>query len=308
MKMKSFRKNLPLLLFVIPGALWYLVMSYLPMFGITLAFKDFRIVPGNNFFQNLVQSQWVGLRNFEFLFKSSDAWIIVRNTLGYNFVFIVLGLVIPLLIAIALHEILNKRLAKIYQSALFLPYFLSWVVVSYSVFIFLSPDKGFANSILQKLGSDPVSWYNSPQAWPYVLVFVNTWKNVGYNTVIFLASITGIDSAYYEAAMLDGASKWEQIKNITIPMLSPVIIILFILSIGNIFRADFGLFYQVPMNSGPLIPVTNVVDTYVYRALMNSGNIAMSSAAGLFQSIVGFVLILTSNKIVKRYDPDKAMF
>ena len=191
---------------------------------------------------------------------------------------------------------------------MFLPYFLSWVVVSYCLYAFLSPDKGFINGILQNMGMDSVSWYSEQKYWPFIIVLMSQWKTIGYNTVVYLASVCGIDHTYYEAAMIDGATKWQQVKFITIPLLKPVIIVLFILAIGKVFNADFGLFYQLPKNSGALYPVTNVIDTYVYRGLMTMGEIGMTSAPALYQSVVGLILIVVSNLIVKKIDSDNALF
>lgn len=305
--LKGLKNNKELLLLAIPGAIWILIFNYLPMFGVVIAFKRFRIT-GEGFLKSLISSKWVGFENFKFLFKTSDAWVITRNTLAYNAISIVLGIIIPVCVAIMINELLNKTMAKVYQSAMFLPYFLSWVVVSYCAFTFLSVDKGLINNILIKLGRDPVAWYSEPKYWPFILIFMNLWKGLGYNTVVYLASITGIDKTYYEAAVIDGASKWEQIKYITIPLLKPVVTILFILAVGRIFYADFGLFYQLPMDSGPLYPVTNVIDTYVYRSLMTLGEIGMSSAAAFYQSVIGFILIMISNKIVKKIDEENALF
>lgn len=303
---KRFKMNRELLLLSLPGAIWFFIFAYIPMFGVIVAFKQFRISGG--FIESLINSKWVGLKNFEFLFKSSDAWIITRNTVLYNLVFIILGIVIPVIIAIMINEILSKKLAKFYQSAMFLPYFLSWVVVSYCLFAFLSPERGLVNGILQGFGMDRVAWYTEPKYWPWIIIFMSQWKGIGYNTVVYLASICGIDRTYYEAAMIDGATKWQQIKYITIPLLKPVITILFIMSIGKIFNSDFGLFYQLPKDSGALYPVTNVIDTYVYRGLMVMGEVGMSSAAAFYQSIVGFILIMISNFIVKKVDSDNALF
>lgn len=305
-RLKKLKENKELLLLTIPGAIWFLVFAYIPMFGVVLAFKDWKI--NGNFFHSLITSKWVGLKNFEFLFQSSDAWLITRNTVAYNLVFIVLGLALPVTLAILLKEILNKRAAKFYQSAMFLPYFLSWVVVSYFLYAFLSPSQGFVNSILESLGKDTVSWYTEAKYWPFIIIFMSQWKAVGYGTVVYLAAISGLDKTYYEAAMIDGATKWQQVKYITLPLLKPILIIMFITSIGGMFRGDMGLFYNLPKNSGALFPVTNVIDTYVYRGLMNLGNIGMSSAAGLYQSIVGLVLIVGTNAIVRKVDNENAFF
>lgn len=303
---KRFKDNKELLFLTIPGTIWFILFAYLPMFGILIAFKDWQI--RGSFFESLIQSPSVGLKNFEFLFKSTDAWIITRNTVLYNVVFIVLGIALPVTLAIMLKELLNKKLSKFYQSAMFLPYFLSWVIVSYCLYAFLSPEKGFLNSILTSMGQDGVSWYTEAKYWPFIIIFMSQWKGVGYGTVVYLASICGIDKSFYEAAMIDGASKWQQIKYITLPLLKPVMIIMFITSVGGMFRSDFGLFYQLPKNSGALYPVTNVIDTYVYRGLTNLGNIGMSSAAALYQSFVGLILILTTNAIVKKVDEENAFF
>lgn len=307
MKRKSkFRQNLELLLLTVPGAAWFLIFAYLPMFGVIVAFKNWQI--HGNFFESLIKSPSVGFDNFKFLFQSSDAWLITKNTVMYNAVFIICGIVLPVTLAILLKEVFNKKLSKFYQTSMFLPYFLSWVVVSYCLYAFLSPDKGYLNNILIKFGVDPVSWYTTPGAWPFIIIFMSQWKGVGYGTVVYLASICGIDKSYYEAALIDGATKWQQIKHITIPLLKPIMIIMFITSVGGIFRADFGLFYQLPKNSGALYPVTNVIDTYVYRGLMNLGNIGMSSAAALYQSFVGMILILVTNGIVRKVDKENAFF
>jgi putative aldouronate transport system permease protein len=199
-------------------------------------------------------------------------------------------------------------MAKIYQTGMFLPHFLSWVIVSYFVFSFLSVDKGVLNQFLTFIGVDPVFWYSEKEYWPYILVFVNLWKGVGYGSVIYLAAIVGIDKSYFEAAMIDGASKWQQIRKITIPMITPIIVIMFILAVGGIFRADFGLFYQVPRDTGALYPVTNVIDTFVYRGLKVTGNIGMSTAAGLYQAVVGFVLVIVTNFIVRKINKEQALF
>ena len=305
-RMKRFRNNKELLLLTIPGAIWFLVFAYLPMFGVIVAFKRWRIHGG--FFESLMNSKWVGFDNFKFLFQSSDAWLITKNTVLYNIVFIILGIVLPVTLAILLNELLNKKLAKFYQSSMFLPYFLSWVVVSYCLYAFLSPEKGYVNGILQSMGGKGISWYTEPKYWPFIIIFMSQWKAVGYGTVVYLASICGIDKSYYEAAMIDGASKFQQIKYITVPLLKPVMIIMFITSIGGMFRGDLGLFYQLPKDSGALYPVTNVIDTYVYRVLMNLGDIGMSSAASLYQSFVGLILIVTSNAIVRKVDEENAFF
>ncbi len=305
-KWKTLKENRELLGLTLPGTIWFLIFSYLPMIGVVIAFKNWRIQGG--FIESLIKSEWVGLANFKFLFQSSDAWLITKNTVLYNITFIILGIIIPVSLAILLRELFNKKLSKFYQTAMFLPYFLSWVVVSYCLYAFLSPTQGYVNNLLASFGQDGVSWYTETKAWPFILIFMSQWKSIGYGTVIYLASICGIDKSYYEAAMIDGATKWQQIKNITIPLLKPVLIIMFITAVGGVFKSDFGLFYQLPKDSGALYSVTNVIDTYVYRALMNLGNIGMSTAAGLYQSFVGLILILVTNGIVRKVDNENAFF
>ncbi|OME79131.1 sugar ABC transporter permease [Paenibacillus sp. FSL A5-0031] len=296
-----------MLIMVLPATIWFIFFSYLPMAGMVIAFKEYRY-SRDGFLASIIESKWVGLQNFKFLFSTNDAYIITRNTVVYNIFFIVLGLVIAVAMAIMLAEITNKKLAKVYQTGMFLPYFLSWVIVGYFVFSFLSLDKGVVNQVFNWFGIDPINWYSDPTYWPIIIVVVFLWKSVGYNSVIYLAAIMGIDKSLYEAAMIDGANKWQQIRSITIPMLTPLITILTLLAIGKIFYADFGLFYQVPRDSGTLYSVTNVIDTYVYRGLKSTGEIGMSTAAGLYQSIIGFVLVITSNGIVRKFNKDNALF
>lgn len=304
---KNLLKNRVMLLMVLPGALWFFFFSYMPLVGTIAAFKQYRF-SREGFWASLVKSEWVGWDNFKFLFSTNDALLITRNTLLYNLAFIFIGLVLSVAMAVLLSELVNKRLAKVYQTGMFLPYFLSWVIVGYFAFSFLSMDRGMFNQIISWFGGDPVQWYSEAKYWPYILVFVSLWKSIGYNSVVYLASIMGIDKSLYEAAMIDGANKWQQVKSITIPMLSPIIIIMTLLAVGRIFYADFGLFYQVPRDSGTLYAVTNVIDTYVYRGLKTTGEIGMSTAAGLYQSVVGFTLVMVSNYVVRKIDKDSALF
>jgi putative aldouronate transport system permease protein len=300
---KQFSRYKALWFMALPGIIFLLLNNYLPMLGTVIAFKNI------NYSVGIWNSPWVGFKNFEYLFNSSDAYIITRNTLLYNAVFIVTTLVFSVTFAILLNEVRRKAWRRFYQSAMLLPYFLSSVIVAYLVFSMLSLEYGFLNKIvLPWLGLEPISWYFEPKYWPYILVLVNTWKSIGYSSVIYLAAIAGIDQEYYEAATIDGANKWQQAKSITLPLLKPVIVTLVLLSIGRIFYADFGLFYQVPMDSGVLFPVTNVIDTYVYRGLLQFGDLGMTSAAGLYQSAVGFVLVMISNLIVRKFNRDQALF
>jgi putative aldouronate transport system permease protein len=302
-------KTLVLTTMALPGAIWLLLLRYLPMFGIVLSFQDYKIyTKAPSLINNILHSKWVGLENFKFLFATTESWVMIRNTLGYNALWIVLGIIFAVAFAIMISEMTTKFAAKVYQTLMFFPYFLSWVVVSYFVYAFLSPEKGLITNLQKNMDLDPTQWYSDPRPWPYILTFAYLWKNLGYSCILYLATITGIDSSQYEAARIDGASKWQQIRYVTLPHLRPMIIILFILSVGRIFNADFGLFYQVPMNYGPLYPATQVVDTYVYRALMSMNNIGMSSAAGLLQNVVGFICIMVANSIVRRVDPDSSLF
>lgn len=304
---KDILKNKAMLLMVLPGTIWFFFFSYLPMAGTIISFKEYRY-SRDGFLASILESKWVGLDNFKFLFSTNDAYIITRNTILYNGAFIILGLVLSVGLAIILSEIINKRLSKSYQTAIFMPYFLSWVIVGYFVFSFLSLDKGLLNQILGYAGIDPINWYSESKYWPYILVIINMWKLIGYNSVIYLAAVIGIDRSLYEAASIDGANKWRQIRHITIPMLVPLMTILTLLAVGRIFYADFGLFYQVPRDSGMLYSVTNVIDTYVYRGLKTTGEIGMSTAAGLYQSVVGFTLVILSNYIVRKFNKDNALF
>ena len=233
----------------------------------------------------------------------------MRNTIGYNLIFIVLGIVCAIAVAILLCEIRSKISKKIYQTCILIPYLVSMVIVSYLVFAFLSEGNGYINTqILAKLGMNKISWYNEPKYWPVILVIVNLWKNIGYNSIMYYAMIIAIDKTYYEAARVDGAGRWQQILHITLPAIKPTIVILTLMSVGRIMYSDFGLFYQIPMNSGTLLDVTNTIDTYVYRGLMQTNNIGMSAAAGVYQSVVGFILVITANLIVKKVDPESALF
>jgi putative aldouronate transport system permease protein len=272
------------------------------MAGMIIAFKNV------DFSLGILKSPFAGLANFEYLFRTPDAFRITRNTILYNFSFIIVNLVMGVLFAILLSEIRRNIYKNIYQTVILLPYMISIVIVSYLAYAFLSTDTGLLNRILIGLGMEKVSWYNSPAYWPVILIVVNCWKYVGYGTVIYLASILGIDRSLYEAASVDGISKLKEILHITIPMIKPTIITIVLLNVGRIFYSDFGLFYHIPMNSGALLDVTNTIDTYVYRGLITLGDIGMSSAAGVYQSIVGFVLTMLANWLTRKYSNENALF
>ena len=299
--------HLALFSMLIPGLAYLLGFAYLPMPGILLAFKRY-IVAGTNVFENFFKSKWVGLDNFNFLFSTPDAWEITRNTVLYNLGFMLIGLLFSVGLAIAITELPNRRFAKFYQTAYFLPYFLSWMVVAYLVFALLNYDLGVLNNTLNTFGLEPVNWYLEPKYWPFIFIISNLWKYTGNGSIIYIATITGFDTEIYDAASIDGANKWKQIRLITIPMLVPMMILLTILGVGRIFTADLGMFFSLPMGSGPLRPVSNVIDVYVFNALRAGTNIGIPGAAALFQSVVGFVLVLVTNAITRKMSPDNALF
>lgn len=302
-KKRNTKSELTLFLIALPGIVYLIINNYIPMFGIFLAFKNFSFVKG------VFGSDWNGLANFRFLFATKDAWIMTRNTILYNVAFIILGTIMAIFVAVLMCELGERRRVKLFQAALLLPNLLSWVVIGFIVYAFLNADTGFVNNtILKGLGLDPVAWYATPGPWPAILIIVNLWKNIGYQSIVYMASISGIDKAIYEAAAIDGAAKIKQIFKITLPMLKPTVIMLTLMSVGRIFFSDFGLFYQVPQNSGAIFSTTQTIDTYVYRGLMELNNVGMSAAAGLYQSIVGFVLVLIANGIVRKLDSENALF
>ena len=302
MKRKSFIKRhkryMPLYLMMIPGLAYLIINNYIPMAGLVIAFKQV------NFRLGILASPWVGLSNFEYLFTSDEAFTITRNA-----VFIFLGTAMAVAVAILLNELRGRFSKKFYQTVILVPYLISMVVVSYLVNALLATETGFINqSILGALGAEPISWYSEPVYWPFILVIVNLWKNFGYQSIIFYATVVGLDMGLYEAAAIDGATRWQRIVHVTLPGLRSTIITLTLMSVGRIFYSDFGLFYQVPMNSGPLFDVTNTIDTYVYRGLMQSNNIGMSSAAGFYQSVVGCIVVLLANFTVRKISKEDALF
>ncbi len=306
MKMKQKKSRLQkqwyFYVMIFPGIIYLLINNYGPMFGLFIAFKkmDYRL--------GIFKSPWVGFDNFKYLFKTNAAFLITRNTILYNLTFILVGTVLGVAVGIMLSELRKKAETKFFQTVLLLPYLLSWVICAYIGSAFLSKETGLINNLLSDLGFAKIDWYNSPEVWPPVLIIVNIWKGIGYTSIIYMSTIIGIDRSLYEAAMVDGATKWQQIRLITLPFLKGTVIMLTIMNIGRIFYSDFGLFYQIPLNSGALYSTTQTIDTYVYRALMQQSQIGMSSAAGFYQSIVGFILVLTANMIVRKISPENAMF
>ncbi len=295
-------KNGALMLMALPGVILLLLFAYLPMPGIILAFKDY------NFSKGLLGSDWVGLQNFMFLFGSGAAWRLIRNTLVLNSLFIVTTLIVSLALALLLHEIYDHFVTRIYQSILFFPHFISFVIVGYFTFGFLNADNGFLNSILAARGLPTIDWYATPAYWPAILTSVNLWRSAGYFTIIYLAGILGILPEYYEAARIDGANRWQEAWYITLAMIRPLIIINVLLAIGRIFFANFDLVFNVTRDNGLLFTTTDVIDTYVYRSLRTLGNYNLATAAGAFQATVGFLLVLLSNALVRRIDQDQALF
>ena len=299
---RRIKRYFPIYIMALPGLIYLFINNFMPLPGLVLAFKKYNAKKG------IFRSEFVGLKNFKYLFTTKDAFVITRNTILYNLAFIVINTIMAVLVAILLAEMIS-RVKNLYQCLILLPYMVSMVIVSYLVFGFLSNDNGFMNkTVLPFFHLEPVSWYMEKKYWPFILIFVNAWKVVGYNCIIYMSTILGIDRGIYESAAIDGASKWVQIKSITIPLLKPTIIMMTLLAVGRIFYSDFGLFYQVPQNQGALFAVTNTIDTYVYRGLLELGNMSMSSAAGLYQSVIGFILILSANLFVRRLDPDSALF
>lgn len=306
--LRELNRNKALFVMLLPGALILLLYNYLPMFGSIVAFKYFQFSSGG-FILSLIKSEWVGLENFMFMFKTPFAYEMVRNTLLYNLAFIVSCTIISIAFAIMLNEIYSRKLAKLYQTTMFLPFFFSWVVFSYLVFSFLSADKGFINmTVLKALGLEPIAWYNDTKYWPYILIIVNAWKWVGNNCIVYLASIISIDQQLYEAARIDGASRWQQIRNITLPQITPVIIVMILVFVGRIFNTDLGLFFMIPRDSRLLLPVTRTMDTYIYSTLLSNGDIGMSGAGAFLQSMVGLFTIVVANLAVKKIDPEQSIF
>lgn len=285
----------------IPGVLFIFIFNYIPLYGLVLPFKDYQFDLG------FWKSPWVGFENFKFLFTSDDALRITRNTVVLNALFIVVLLLFSISFALILYE-MSRKFVKLYQTIMFFPFFLSWVVVSYVFLALLDMDHGLVNMLLQKLHMEPVLWYNEASYWPSLLVSANTWKNVGYYTIIYYTGLLGIDSELFDAADIDGANKWHKIKNISLPMLKPLITLLLLLQIGKIFYGNFDLFYNLTRDSSLLYSTTDVIDTYVYRSLKGVGDLGMSSAAGAYQSVVGFILVIVTNWIIRRYDRENALF
>lgn len=300
-KLKLSKDNFALLVLALPGLITLICFRYIPMFGLLLPFKNYQYDKG------LFGSDWCGFENFKFLVNSKDVFLATGNTLFYNFVFIISGIVLGIITALLLNE-LSSRFVKLYHTILYIPHFVSWVVAAYIINVLLNVDNGIINHLLISLGKEPISWYTESKYWPGIIIIANIWKSVGSSAVIYYAALIGINPEYYEAAKIDGAGKLKQIMYISIPMIKNVVIVMFIMSVGRIMYADFGLFYNVPMNSSLLYSTTDVLDTYVYRSLINLNDIGMSSAAAFYQAVIGFALVVITNFVCKKFDPDSGLF
>lgn len=289
-------------LMLLPAAVAVILMCYIPMAGIVLAFKEY------NYHDGIFGSPWVGLENFRYFFQSGKAFTTTRNTILYNIAFLFVNTFLEIVCAILLSELAGKWFKRITQSVMFLPYFISWVVVGAFIYNMLNYEFGAVNTLLRQLGMEPVDIYSKKALWPFLLVAASAFKSVGYGTVMYLASIMNIDGQLFEAADLDGANMWQKIKYITLPCIRPTVVILFLLAIGTIMKGDFQMFWQVTGNNPMVLDVTDVIDTYVTRSLLNLQEFGMTSAAGLYQSVFSFILVLIANRIVKKVEPDYALF
>lgn len=296
------RTSIALLSMMLPGIIYFIINNYIPMAGLVVAFKRF------DYSKGIWDSSWTGFGNFTYLFRTQDALNIIRNTIGYNLIFIILGNILAVAVAIMLNFLRGKNNKKVYQTVILIPYLISMVVVSYIVFGFLSQENGFLNNVIASLGGEKISWYTQSKYWPFILIIVNLWKSFGYSSILYYASAIGIDSSLYEAATVDGAGRWRQVWHITLPGLKATIITLVLLAIGRMFYSDFGLFYQVPMRSGLISSVTDTIDVFVYKGLTQLNDVGRASAAGFLQSVLGFILVLSANFAVKKIDADSALF
>lgn len=296
-------KDLSYTLLALPAIVWLLFFHYAPISGVVIAFQNYRHTDG------IFGSEWIGFKNFEYFFKSTDAWVILRNTIGYHLVIMIcLNLVGGMIVALMLYEVRSRFANKLYQTSMLIPNFISWIIISYIAYLFLDPSEtGILNQILMALGKETINWYNEPVYWPFIIVFFQCWKAIGMASLYYYAALLAIDPCLFEAAALDGAGKFRQIWHISVPALMPMACIVLITQLGSLLSANFDMYYQLPMDSGALYPVTDVISTYVYRGLIQ-GNIGASAAVGLFQNVVGFVLILSTNAVIRKISPENAMF
>ena len=295
-------QNKTLILMCTPAIIFFFVFSYMPMPGAYIAFTNFQYNKG------IFNSPFIGLQNFKFLFMSGQLTLLLKNTVLYNIAFILIGNLLQLMFAILLNEVASKWFKKTTQSMMFLPYFISDVLVSLLVYNLLNYDYGFISNLVRNMGSEMAKVYQMPNAWPIIIVLVNLWKGTGYGTVVYFAAITGMDTSMMEAAQIDGANGFQRIRYITLPTLKPTVVILFLFAVGGILKGNFGLFYNLVGNNSMLFKTTDIIETYVYRSMMNSFNFAQSSAVGLFQSVVGFFIVIGANAFAKKLDPDYALF
>jgi len=302
--LRMLNRNKTLYLMALPAVVLMFLFSYFPLFGLLIAFKDFQFDKG------ILFSDWMKpiYSNFVFLFDNSAALRAIKNTLLLNCLFIVTGVVFEVGLALMLNEIKNKTFKKVTQSVTFLPFFMSWMIVGVFAYNLLSTDTGVINNILSSLGLDKINWYTNAGVWPFILAIVTRWKFTGYGSVIYLATLAGVDPVYYEAAKMDGATKWQQMIHISLPSLKPAIIMLTLLQIGRIMNADFGMFYALVGDASLLYSTTDVIDTFIYRSLKLTGDIGMGSATGLVQSVLSFALVIGCNAIIKKYEKDSALF
>lgn len=296
-----FKTSLPLTLMALPAVIYIFIFNYIPLYGLVLPFKDYK--PRVGFFG----SEWVGLKNFEFILNNDQLMLAVRNTLLYNVVFIILGTAFSVFVALMLYE-MSRKSVKIYQTSIFIPHYISWVVAAYVFAVFLDMDYGILNKIITAFGGDPVMWYNDPKFWPPILTIAHIWKGFGYSAVIYYAALMGLDKSLFEAAELDGAGKLKQMWYISLPGIKNMIVMLFIMHIGKIFYNDFGMFYNITQDSSLLYSTTDVVDTYIYRTLITLGDVGISSAVSMLQAVLGFILVIVSNTIANKVDKDSALY
>ena len=298
----EFKKNTALFVMLIPATVLVIMLCYIPMFGLVLAFKNYRFDLG------VFGSEWNGFENFRFLFSSGTGWLITKNTILYNLLNLITSQLLAVLIAIFITEINRKLFKKLTQSVIFLPYFISWVIVGTFVFALFNYESGMINGIITALGGEQVIFYSMPWVWPIIIACFNSWKWCGYNSVIYIAAITGVDAETYEAASIDGATIFQRIRHITLPSIRPTIITMILLNVGRILRGDFEMFYQIVGNNGQLYNATDVIDTYVFRSLVTNPNIGMTAAASFYQSTLCLIIIVVVNEIVKKIDADYALF
>ena len=295
------RQNWEAYLLVVPALIVFILFCYKPMYGIIIAFKNY--TPG----RGILGSKWVGLRNFEFFFRSQDCWRVMRNTIGYSVTFLVMDVVFGVLLAVLCYNLKSQKALKVYHTTIILPKFMSPVIIAYIVYALLSPASGVVNNLIAAFGGQKINWYAEYKYWPFILVVTHIWQTVGMNSVVYYASLVGLDASLLEAAELDGANRVQKVWHVMVPHLTGVIVVLTILGIGNIFSGDFGLFYQVTKDQGVLYPTTDIINTYTFRALMG-GSMEKSAAVGLFQSAAGCFMVVMTNLIVRRISPENSLF